>query len=123
MFRNISFGLPLFKKEMSRYSNCIMDDATLLAQENAKLKQELSKRESDHEALLKATQTLIADRDQLANRVQELEAITKRLTDMLWGRRSEQRGFDPNQLELFANQPAEEVEEPTPEEEAEAIVD
>ena len=123
MFSNISFGLPLFKNEMSRYSNCIMDDATLLAQENAKLKQELSKRDSDLEALLKATQTLIADRDQLAKRVQELEAITKRLTDMLWGRRSERRVFDANQLELFANQPAEEAEEPTPEEEAEAIVD
>ena len=42
-------------------------------------------------ALAESTKPLIAERDELKKRVSELEAVNKKLTDMLWGRRSERR--------------------------------
>jgi transposase len=42
-------------------------------------------------ALAESTKLLIAERDELKKRVSELEAVNKKLTDMLWGRRSERR--------------------------------
>ena len=93
-----------------------MDDATLFAQlqEVLKLNEELSrasaKHEGEHQTLLHATQTVVEDRDRLAKRIEELEAINKRLTDMLWGRRSERREFDPNQGQLFSDEPSSEDE-------------
>lgn len=94
-----------------------MDDAALLAQlqkKVLKLNEELSrasaKHESEHQTLLNATQTVVDDRDRLAKRIEELEAINKRLTDMLWGRRSERREFDPNQGQLFTDEPSSEEE-------------
>lgn len=111
-----------------------MDDATQLAQlqtqlqEVLQLKEELSrenaKRELEHQALLQATQTLMDDRDRLTKRVEELEAINKELTNMVWGRRSERREFDPHQIRLFSDGPAE--DEPrviSAEEEAEEKID
>jgi hypothetical protein len=61
---------------------------------------------ADHEALLTATQTLIADRDRWQRRVEELEAANAKLTNLLWGRRSERRYDDQEQLLLngFATQ-------------------
>ena len=105
----------------------IMDDiAALRAQLKTalQLNQELAranaKQASDMEALINAAQTLREDRDRLAQsqrelrqRVEQLEAINKQLTNMLWGRRSERREVDPNQTRLFA--------EPAGDEESDAI--
>ena len=38
-------------------------------------------------ALAESTKPLIAERDELKKRVSELEAVNKKLTDILWGRR------------------------------------
>jgi transposase len=73
------------------------------------LRQEIDKRNHDHEALLVSTQTLIEDRNKLQERVEELEAINQRLVDMLWGRRSERRVDDPDQQSLdFGEAPSDE---------------
>ena len=46
---------------------------------------------SQYIALSQTINSVIADRDALKQKVLELEAVNKRLTDMLWGRRSERR--------------------------------
>ena len=85
-----------------------------LREQNAALRQELETQRHDYEALLTSTQTLIEDRDKLQQRVDELEAINRRLVDMLWGRRSERRVPSPDQLSLdFGDAPACTEEEQT----------
>ena len=42
-----------------------------------------------------STRLLMTDREALQLRVSELEVVNKRLTDMLWGRRSERRTDNP----------------------------
>jgi transposase len=60
----------------------------------------------DYEALVDATRVLTDDRDALRRRVAELEAANNRLTDMLWGRRSERRSDSPDQQRLpFGDDP------------------
>jgi transposase len=96
----------------------IMDDSSQRAQlaKLIKLNEELArtnaKQASEIEALVDAAQTIREDRDRLAEnqreqrqRIEELEAINKQLTNMLWGRRSERRSFDPNQTRLFPDEP------------------
>ncbi len=86
-----------------------------LRQQNVELQQAVKKQNHDHESLLVSTQTLIDNRDKLKLRVDELEAINKRLVDMLWGRRTERRIHDPNQQELdFGDAPDEEQQENEP---------
>jgi len=69
---------------------------TLISQETLSAAIELLRSEymsvkSDYVALSEATHALTNDRDALKLRNAELEAINRRLTDMLWGRRSERR--------------------------------
>lgn len=52
---------------------------------------------SDYDALLDATNKVVEERDGQRKRIEELEAVNKRLTDMLWGRRSEKRSVSPGQ--------------------------
>jgi transposase len=54
----------------------------------------------DYEALVDATRIITAERNTLRQRVAELEAANNRLTDMLWGRRSERRSESPDQQHL-----------------------
>jgi transposase len=62
----------------------------------------------EHDALVDATRIVIAERDSLRQRVAELEAANNRLTDMLWGRRSERRNESPDQRHLnFGDEPVE----------------
>ena len=82
-----------------------MDEAALRPQlqQLRKLNEELQQHAailSVHQSLLSSVETLMADRQRLEQRVAELEAINKRLTDMLWGRRSERRTTSPGQLSL-----------------------
>lgn len=112
----------------------IMEDTTLRAQLETviKLNEELSranaKQASDIEALLNAAQTVREDRDRLAEnerqqrkRIEQLEAVNKQLTNMLWGRRSERREFDPNQSRLFSDEPTE--DEITADDQAQEVID
>jgi transposase len=62
--------------------------------------QEFAAFRREHEALVDATRIIIAERDALRQRVVELEAANNRLTDMLWGRRSERRSESPDQRHL-----------------------
>ena len=55
-----------------------------LQRANAALRNDLS-------ALEESTEQVIADRNRLQARVDELEVTNKRLVDMLWGQRSERR--------------------------------
>ena len=66
--------------------------------QNASLVQTVTQLRHDHEALLASTQAVKEDRDQLQQRVAELEAANRRLVDMLWGRRTERRTISPDQL-------------------------
>ena len=60
----------------------------------------------DHEALVDATRIITDERNSLRQRVAELEAANNRLTDMLWGRRSERRNESPDQQRLnFGDDP------------------
>lgn len=51
----------------------------------------------DYDALLDATNKVVEERDRQRMRIEELEAVNRRLTDMLWGRRSEKRSVSPGQ--------------------------
>lgn len=46
---------------------------------------------SQYLALSQTVSNVVAERDALKQKVLELEAANKKLTDMLWGRRSERR--------------------------------
>lgn len=78
-----------------------------LQQEHAELFQKYSQLQSDYqqlrhdyETLLESSQTLLAERERLKERVAELETANNKLTNMLWGRRSERRE-EPWQLHLW----------------------
>ncbi|MFO0914363.1 MAG: IS66 family transposase [Pirellulales bacterium] len=53
--------------------------------------------QANQSSLEDTTSKVMSERDQLKDRVAELEAVNKKLVNMLWGRRSERRVPDPNQ--------------------------
>jgi transposase len=72
----------------------------------------------DYEALVDATRIITDERNTLRQRAAELEAANNRLTDMLWGRRSERRSESPDQRQLdFGDEP-----EPPPSAEEQEII-
>jgi len=76
--------------------------------ELAALRAEFAALRRDYAALVDATRIITEERDGLRQRVAELEAANNRLTDMLWGRRSERRSDSPDQRQLdFGDGPAE----------------
>ena len=78
-----------------------------LLQKHAQLQSDYQQLRHDYETLLESSQTLLAERERLQERVAELEAANNKLTNMLWGRRSERRE-EPGQLHLW------EPEQPLP---------
>lgn len=86
--------------EELRVQNASLTELVEQLRSTSSLSQELQAQRRDYEALVDSTQTLMADRDRLQQRVDELEAINQRLVTMLWGRRSEVRRSDPDQLVL-----------------------
>jgi transposase len=81
-------------------------DNELLRAELGLLRAEFAAFRRDYEALVDATRVVVEERDALRNRVAELEAVNKRLVDMLWGRRSERRSDSPDQQHLpFGDDP------------------
>lgn len=69
----------------------------------------------DYESLLASTQSLVDDRARLQSRVAELEAANNKLTNMLWGRRSERRETE-GQLQLW------DLDEPKLTEQEQAVI-
>jgi len=96
-----------FNEELREQNASLVQLNEQMRDENAALRQELETQRHDYEAILTSTQTLVEDRDKLQRRVDELEAVNRRLVDMLWGRRSERRVPLPDQLSLdFGEDPA-----------------
>ena len=86
---------------------------------------ELAAARHDYAALVDASQVLTRQNQALQERIAELEAVNKRLVDMVWGRRSERRKDSPGQLPLdFSGEP---LEPPSPEQQevitAQALAD
>ena len=100
-------------------------DAAASQEAFSTLASELAAARHDYAALADASQVLIRQRDTLQERIAELEAVNKRLVDMVWGRRSERRKDSPGQLPLgFSTEP---LTPPSPEQQeviaAQALAD
>jgi chromosome segregation ATPase len=95
------------REELRRENAALRAELDLLREElriNEALRAALR---ADYEALVDASQTLTEDREKLRQRLEELEAVNKRLVDMLWGRRTERRTESPDQQYLdFGDEPA-----------------
>jgi len=86
--------------------------------ELAAMRAEFAALRRDYDSLVDATRIITEARDSLRQRVAELEAANNRLTDMLWGRRSERRSDSPDQRQLdFGDEP-----EPPPSAEEQEII-
>lgn len=83
----------------TQQASLLADHNALQQEHNALLERERQLR-CDYEALLNSTHTLHTDRDRLQQRAAELEAINAKLTNMLFGRRTERRVYDHQQLLL-----------------------
>lgn len=84
-----------------------------LKQANDALQKEFAILRTDHSALAESTRVMMGDRDTMRERIAELEAVNRRLTDMLWGRRSERRVGSTSPLLNFGDDPV--VDPPTSE--------
>ena len=85
-FSNMSLRLDIMNNQQQP------DEVNVtLMQLNETLRSELTQLKTNYLTLAESTKVMMADRDSLKQRVLELEAANKRLTDMLWGRRSERR--------------------------------
>ena len=89
-------------------NTALRDENTALQQQCVTLGQQLATAESERShaqaelsTLTDAAQVLQEDREQLRNKIAELQAAVDRLTNILWGRRSEKRSNSENQPTLF----------------------
>lgn len=69
------------------------------------LQNEFATLRSDHAALTESTRVMMGDREKMKERIAELESVNQRLTDMLWGRRSERRTGSTSPLLKFGDDP------------------
>ena len=81
-----------------------------LKQANDALQSEAATLRFDQATLAESTRVMMADREKMRERVAELEAINRRLTDMLWSRRSERRTGSKSPLLNFGDDPVADVE-------------
>lgn len=81
-----------------------------LKQANDALQSEAARLRFDQATLAESTRVMMADREKMRERVAELEAINRRLTDMLWSRRSERRTGSKSPLLNFGDDPVADVE-------------
>jgi transposase len=119
------FGWNLPRRDLEKQIEQLRADCDALRQDNDALKQEcdslsedlaatrseLAQAQAELGTLLDATSVLRDDREQLEAKNAELQAAVNRLTNMLWGRRTEKR-YDNNQPKLFELElPPEELSE------------
>jgi len=84
-----------------RQENTTLDQAcTTLREQLATTESERAQAQAELSTLTDAAQVLQSDRESLRNKVTELQAAVDRLTNMLWGRRSEKR-VNTNHPTLF----------------------
>jgi len=76
---------------LRRENEALRCDNEALRMDNDSIRALSAATHNQYLALAESTKLLIAERDELKKRVSELEAVNKKLTDMLWGRRSERR--------------------------------
>ena len=81
-----------------------------LKQAHDAVQSEFATLRSDHSALAESTRVMMADREKMRERISELEAVNRRLTDMLWGRRSERRTESTSPPLNFGDDPLVEAE-------------
>ena len=93
-------------QESERRNDSLQGQITSLRTSFNQVVAEFAALRRDHEALIDATRIVTGERDIFQKRAAELEAVNKRLVDMLWGRRSERRSDSPDQMRLaFAVDP------------------
>jgi transposase len=83
--------------QLMQINDMLRADYEAIRVSNEAILNDVVKLKTDYATLVEATRVLTADRDALKIKIVELEAINKRLTDMLWGRRSERRTFSSKQ--------------------------
>jgi transposase len=93
-------GLRKLVEQLRAENAALRSDNAALIEQHETAKRQLAQAQAELEALAHATSVLDEDRGKLRNKVAELQAAVNRLTDMLWGRRSEKRP-DKNQPTLF----------------------
>lgn len=89
-------------RELRERNNALHAQQTALEQELASARHDLAHTQAELSTLTGATQTLQEDRERIQEKNAELQAMVDRLTNMLWGRRSEKRIDDSDQPKLFA---------------------
>jgi transposase len=77
--------------QLMQINDALRADYEAMRMINEAILNDVAKLKTDYATLVDATRVLAADRDALKQKNIELETINKRLTDMLWGRRSERR--------------------------------
>jgi transposase len=85
------------RKQLEETITQLMQINDTLRAEREVILNDVARLKTDYATLVEATRVLTTDRDALKLKNVELETINKRLTDMLWGRRSERRTFSSNQ--------------------------
>ena len=102
-------------KQLRAENVALRDENATLQQQCVTLGQQFAAAESarahaqaELSTLTDAAQVLQEDREELRNKITELQAAVDRLTNMLWGRRSEKRIDSKNQPTLFDLQLTEE---------------
>ena len=87
--------------EQLRAENAALrDENTMLREQLATAETQRAHAQAELSALTDAAHVLQEDREALRSKIAELQAAVDRLTDMLWGRRSEKR-INSDQLTLF----------------------
>jgi len=80
----------------------LQQEKASLQEELAAIQAQLAQSQAELSALTDAAHVLEEDRKALQEKIAELEAANQRLTDLVWGRRSERREEHPDQPTLFS---------------------
>ena len=87
-------------EQLRAENTALRDENTMLREQLATAETQRAHAQAELSALTDAAHVLQEDREALRSKIAELQAAVDRLTDMLWGRRSEKR-INSDQLTLF----------------------